>query len=159
MTTTAETFLILLVEDNPADVYLVRKALEHEGSKFQLILMPDGAEALAFIRREGPYSERPVPDVAVLDLNLPKNEGAEVLESLRKSKDLSNVPVVIMTSTASVAERQRVERFGAERYITKPCDLDEYLQIGSVVREVIQAARAAGRRDPRQANNVDAPSS
>lgn len=155
MTTTAATFLILLVEDNSADVYLVRKALEHEGSKFQLILMPDGAEALAFIRREDPYSERPVPDVAVLDLNLPKNEGAEVLETLRKSKDLSNVPVVIMTSTASVAERQRVERFGAERYITKPCDLDEYLQIGSIVRDVILESRAAGRRDPELVNNVD----
>lgn len=156
MTTTGESFLILLVEDNSADVYLVRKALEHAGSKFELIVMPDGAEALAFVRGEGPYAGRPVPDVAVLDLNLPKNEGVEVLETLRKSKDLSKVPVVIMTSTASRVERQRVERFGADRYITKPCDLDEYLQIGAVLRDVIRTARVAGRREAQPAGSAEA---
>src|SRR5947207_11161569 len=80
----AEPFRILLVEDNDADVYLLRKALENAALNFELIVIDDGAEALAYARSEGKYSGAARPDAAVLDMNLPKSEGTEVLEALRR---------------------------------------------------------------------------
>jgi CheY-like chemotaxis protein len=133
----AEPFRILLVEDNDADVYLFGKALEDAGVNYELIEIDDGAEALAFVRGEGDFREAQRPDIAVLDMNLPKNEGMEVLEALRMSKDLSKLPVVVMTSSASPAERARMERLGVDRFVTKPPDLAEFLQIGSVVKELL----------------------
>src|SRR5215471_4441512 len=96
-------FRILLVEDNAADTWLLRKALQNAALNFELIQIEDGAEALAFVRGEGEYAGSVTPDLAVVDLNLPKNDGVEVLEALRKSKSFSNVPVVIVTSSTSRA--------------------------------------------------------
>ena len=138
----AEPFRILLVEDNDADVYLLRKALENAGLNFELIIIDDGAEALAYARSEGIYSRAARPDAAVLDMNLPKSEGTEVLEALRSNERLSGVPVVILTSSASPAERLRMERLGVQRFITKPPDLEEFLQIGNVVADLLHKAKS-----------------
>ncbi|MFN0103301.1 MAG: response regulator [Bryobacteraceae bacterium] len=134
-----EPFRILLVEDNAADVYLFRKALAGAGLNFELTVITDGAEALAFVRREGKYAESPVPDLAILDLNMPKHDGADVLEAMRQSSHLANVPVVVTSSSTSPRERTRVERLGIERYIRKPPGLDEFLQIGTVLKQILQA--------------------
>jgi CheY-like chemotaxis protein len=107
-----------------------------------LIVIEDGAEALAFARQDGPSAANLVPDLAVLDLNLPKNEGVEVLKAMRENPRLAHVPVVITSSSASTRERAAVEQLGVERYIAKPPDLDSFLEIGAVVKEVLLARRA-----------------
>ena len=135
--TEAQTFHILLVEDNPADIYLFREALKAAGLNFELTVIENGADGLAFARRQGEYAASCVPDLAVLDLNLPKSGGASVLEAMRQSKDLERVPVFIMSSSASAHEQARARELGVERFITKPPDLEEFLQIGHVVKEVL----------------------
>jgi CheY-like chemotaxis protein len=142
-------FRVLLVEDNAADIYLLRQALKEAALEVELTIIEDGEEGLAFARHQGKYADFPAPDLAVLDMNLPKNSGAEVLEAMRLDKELSKVPVAVMTSSASPAEQLKAKRLGVERYITKPPDLEDFLQIGHVLREVLieSAARqqAAGR--------------
>jgi chemotaxis family two-component system response regulator Rcp1 len=144
-----ELFRILLVEDNAADIYLFRKALVKAEVPFELIVIEDGADALAFVRGEGKYAGRPVPDLAVLDLNLPKYEGTEVLAAMRETETLANVPVVITSSSPSPRDRAKVELFHVERYITKPPDLEDFLKIGGVLKEVLLAGKA--RRPPQRA--------
>jgi CheY-like chemotaxis protein len=108
----SELFHILLVEDNAADVYLFRKALETAEVNFELTVISDGAEALTFVGREGKYSEHPVPDLAVLDLNLPRKGGDEILEAIHASRYFANVPVVIASSSSSPGEQSRVQQTG-----------------------------------------------
>jgi two-component system, chemotaxis family, response regulator Rcp1 len=136
-----EMVRILLVEDNAGDVYLFRKALENAELNFELNVIEDGAEALAFARQEGKYAGSPVPDLALLDLNLPKNEGIEVLKAMRHNSHLSKVPVVITSTSATPRERADAERLGVQRYIMKPLDLESFLQIGTVLKEIILSRR------------------
>jgi chemotaxis family two-component system response regulator Rcp1 len=142
-TATAKSFHILLVEDNPADIYLFREALKGAGVNFELTVIENGADGLAFARRQGAYAESSIPDLAVLDLNLPKGGGASVLEAMRGNKDLRSVPAFIMSSTSGGHERARAMELGIERFITKPADLEEFLQIGEVVKDVLLKQRAA----------------
>lgn len=137
-----ELFRILLVEDNAGDVYLFQKALEEAQIRFELISMLDGARALAFVRREGTYADSPAPDLAVLDLNLPKNGGLQVLRAIRESQHLAKIPVVVVSSSASPQDLVKSQRLGIERYITKPPDLDGFLQTGQIFREILMASRS-----------------
>lgn len=125
------------MEDNAGDIYLFRQALKSAGLDFELTVIEDGAEALAFVRREGKYSASPTPDLAVLDLNLPKSSGTEVLEAMRQSKDFSNMPVAVMSSSATPREQAKMEQLGISRYITKPPNLEDFLQIGEVLKQVL----------------------
>jgi CheY-like chemotaxis protein len=143
----SELFHILLVEDNAADVYLFRKALETAEVNFELTVISDGAEALTFVGREGKYSEHPVPDLAVLDLNLPRKGGDEILAAIRANRHFANVPVVIASSSSSPGEQSRVQQLGVERYLQKPPDLEEFLQIGMVLKQILLAG-SGGRRLP-----------
>lgn len=105
---TGDLVRILLLEDSVGDIYLFRKALESVGLNFELIVFEDASEALAFARQEGKYAGGPVPDLALLDLNLPMGEGVEVLRAMRRSLHLSKVPVVITSASASpVSARKR----------------------------------------------------
>jgi two-component system response regulator len=135
-------FQILLVEDNRADVYLFRKALENTKLSFELTVISDGSEALDFVGREGKYADSPVPDLAILDLNLPKNDGSQVLEAIRRSQYFSKVPVVITSSSTSPHERIQVERLGIAKYFRKPPHLEEFLQIGDDVRQLLLQSKA-----------------
>jgi len=130
-------FRILLVEDNAADTYLLRRALKDAGLNVELTVIEDGAEALAFVRHEGKYAARPIPDLAVLDLNLPKLGGATVLHALRQNTDLCHVPVAIMTSSTGPREQVKAEELGDGRFITKPPDLEDFLKIGQVLKEML----------------------
>ena len=136
-----ELFRILVVEDNTADVYLFRKALESAELNFELTVIEDGAEAIAFVLGEGKYAGSPAPALAVLDLNLPKNEGTEVLQAIRQSKHLANLPVVIMSSSASPSDRVKAEQLRVERFIVKPSNLEDFLKIGTVLKEVLLESR------------------
>jgi CheY-like chemotaxis protein len=129
--------LILLVEDNDADVYLFRKALENADLKFELTVMQDGADALGFVRGEGQYSARLVPDLVVLDLNLPKGGGIQVLQAIREREAFSEVPVAVVSSSASPQDRDETGKLGVNRYIRKPHDLEEFLKIGQIFKELL----------------------
>jgi chemotaxis family two-component system response regulator Rcp1 len=137
-----QPFHILLLEDNPADVYLFRQALKHARLDVELTVIENGADGLAFARRQGAYAESAIPDLAVLDLNLPKGGGATVLDAMRGNKDLCSVPAFIITSSAGPREQARAMELGIERFITKPQDLEEFLQIGEIVKDVLLNKRA-----------------
>lgn len=141
----AQTFKILLMEDNPADVYLFRESLKAAELKVDLTIIENGADGLAFARREDQYAEYPVPDLAVLDLNLPKIGGVPILEAMRQNKDLEGVPVFIMTSTSGPREKARAMELGIDRFITKPQDLEDFLKIGYLVKETLLKS-AAGQK-------------
>ena len=138
----AECFNVVLIEDNEADVYLLRKGFEQTGLSIKVTVIEDGAEALAFTRGEGKYQGAPVPDLAVIDLNLPKKGGIEILEAMRRSERLSAVPVVIMTSSASPSDQRLMESFGVAQFLTKPADLDAFLQMGAVVTDLLAKGKA-----------------
>src|ERR1041385_4315399 len=120
---------ILLVEDNPGDARLTREALRDAKVRNNLHVAPDGVEALAFLRRQGKHAAVPKPDLILLDLNLPKKDGREVLEAVKQDDQLRHIPVVILTT--SPAERDIVEssRLRANAYVTKPVDLEQFLRV------------------------------
>ena len=138
---------ILLVEDNSADVYLFRKALMGAGVTFELIIIPDGGQAMAFIRGEEHYADSPIPDLAILDISLQKKDGIQVLEALRAAERFAAMPVVLASSAAEPPARVNLEHLRVARYIPKPPDLESFLQIGVVVKEILaqSQARRAGQ--------------
>lgn len=120
---------ILLVEDNPGDVRLTEKAFEDVQLSNNLQVVNDGVEAMKFLRREGSYEYAPRPDIVLLDLNLPKKNGDEVLKEVKDDEDLRDIPVVILTS--SDAEEDVVETYNnyANAYLTKPVDFDGFTDV------------------------------
>lgn len=120
---------VLLVEDSPGDVRLTREALKDAKVHINLHVASDGVEAMAFLRREGEHANVPRPDLILLDLNLPKKDGREVLEEIKESPAMKSVPVVILTTSASEADILRSYRLHANCYITKPVDLDGFLKV------------------------------
>lgn len=129
-------FDILLFEDNAPDVFLVQTALESAGLRFRLEVCSDGGEGLNRIRDciGGGVS---YPDLLLLDLNLPKYNGEKILEELRNTADGRKIPVVVLTSSDSPKDRQRAASFGIKHFFRKPPDLDEFLQLGQVVKSVL----------------------
>jgi two-component system, chemotaxis family, response regulator Rcp1 len=120
---------VLLVEDNPGDVRLTREALKEGKVWNNLSHVPDGVEALAFLRRQGRYADAPRPDVILLDLNLPKKDGREVLEEVKSDPDLRSIPVVVLTSSEAERDIARAYALHANCYITKPVDLDQFITV------------------------------
>lgn len=144
----SRVFRIFLAEDNEADVYLLRLALKKAQVNADLIVVTDGAAALAFGRDPWKQPGGALPDLALLDLNLPKKNGAEVLEAMRLNPELADVPIVILTSSFSPLERAKMEKLGVARYLTKPPDLDGYMRIGGVVKEILlERAEAQATKD------------
>jgi CheY-like chemotaxis protein len=126
----------LLAEDNPGDVLLIREALTLAGLEFQLDVMQDGEQISNFMDRideEG----LPRPHVVLLDLNLPRRTGDEILLKMRQSPEWTGVPVVVVTSSNSPYDRDRAARLGANHYFRKPADYEEFMRLGAVVRSVI----------------------
>jgi CheY-like chemotaxis protein len=128
-------FRILVVEDNPDDVGLLRRALKYAGLECALTVVDDGADALALVRQSRLAAD--APDLAIIDLNLPKHGGLEVVEEIRANSSLAHLPVVILSSSSSPRERAMIERLQVLRHIVKPPDLDEFLRIGCDVRELL----------------------
>jgi chemotaxis family two-component system response regulator Rcp1 len=120
---------VLLVEDSSGDVRLTREAFRDAKVHINLHVASDGIKAMAFLRREGEHANVPRPDLILLDLNLPKKDGREVLEEIKESPALKSIPVVILTTSASEADILRSYRLHANCYITKPVDLDGFLEV------------------------------
>ncbi len=125
---------IVLVDDNPADVLLLEKALRHHHIAYELTCYEDGERAITAMSQQN----FAVPDLIILDLNLPKQEGFAVLRVIRSRPALVNVPVAILTSSNAVRDRHRVELQKIERYIHKPPGLEEFLeQVGQAVKDLL----------------------
>jgi CheY-like chemotaxis protein len=120
---------VLLVEDNPGDAQLTRMALGDGKMCINLSLAEDGVEALEFLRRQGKYANAPHPDLILLDLNLPKKDGREVLADIRSDPALKRIPVVILTTSESDADILQAYNLAANCYITKPVDFEQFVKI------------------------------
>jgi CheY-like chemotaxis protein len=131
---------IFVVEDNPGDVMLLKMALEDAEVDCELTVVSDGGEALAYVQQLGTQA----PDLVLLDLNLPKNDGIEILSVLRRNPSFLEVPVVILTSSSSPREMARIEGLQITRYLTKPLDFDEYLKIGVILKNLLKERTTRG---------------
>jgi CheY-like chemotaxis protein len=125
---------ILLVEDNPGDARLTREALAMSTIRHQLHHARDGEEAIAFLRREGPFAGAPQPDLILLDLNLPVVDGTTLLEEVRSSEELKETPVVIMTGETAEHSEEEFRSLDVQGYLVKPVDIDQFLELVEKLR-------------------------
>jgi len=126
---------ILLVEDNPGDVRLTQEAFRDSKIRNKLHVVGDGVEAMAFLRRGGKYAEVPRPDLILLDLNLPKKDGREVLAEIKTQEDLRRIPVVILTISKAEEDILKSYDLHANCYITKPVDLEQFIKVVKTIED------------------------
>lgn len=129
---------ILLIEDAEPDVFLVREALKNAGLDFELDVLDDGEKAVNFIDTLDRNGEKKCPALVLLDLNLPKRTGDQILEHMRHSERCKDVPVVIVTSSDSPRDKAEAARLGATQYFRKPSRLDEFMRLGPLVRKLVE---------------------
>jgi two-component system, chemotaxis family, response regulator Rcp1 len=129
---------ILLAEDNSADVYLIREALKEHGVHSPVRLASDGEDVLRIVSSQDPTSADPDLGLIILDLNLPRHDGIEILERLRENAKLAHVPVVVLTSSDSPRDRLIATKLGAARYLRKPSSLEQFLSLGAVFKELLE---------------------
>ena len=141
---------ILLAEDNPGDILLVKQALEEHRIGHELQVVEDGAAALNFIVRMGSPGNPPCPDVLLLDMNLTKVDGPRVLAEFRKHPQCLHTPVIVISSSDAQKDRERMAALGVARYFRKPSDLDAFMQLGAVVLEVVSENDQPGARSPEE---------
>ncbi|MEU4083197.1 response regulator [Streptomyces aureus] len=149
MTTPAGTPIdVLLVEDDPGDELMTREAFEDNKIGNTLHVVRDGEEALDFLYRRGAHTEAPRPDLILLDLNLPKYDGRQVLEKIKSDPSLSHIPVVVLTTSAAEEDILRSYKLHANAYVTKPVDLDQFIaavrQIDDFFVQVVRLPRQNG---------------
>ncbi|HXM53693.1 MAG TPA: response regulator [Candidatus Binatus sp.] len=130
-----ELVQILLVEDNPGDVRLTREALKEAKFRNTLQVVGDGVEALAYLRQEGQYGGAMRPHLIMLDLNLPRMDGREVLAAIKKDADLRRIPVVVLSSSEAETDIARAYDLHANAYVTKPVDIAHFLQVVKSIEE------------------------
>ena len=126
---------ILLVEDNPGDVRLMQESFKESKVRNTLHVVRDGVEALAFLRGGGEYADAPRPDLVLLDLNLPKKDGREVLAEIKEDPDLKRIPVVVLTISKAEEDILKSYNLHANCYITKPIDLEQFLGVVKAIDE------------------------
>jgi CheY-like chemotaxis protein len=129
----ADLISVLLVEDDPGDVLLIREAFDDHKVGNRLTVVSDGVEAMEYVRGEGEYAGRVRPDLILLDLNLPRKSGAEVLTEIKSDPELSMIPVVVLTTSQSEEDVMRSYKMHANAYITKPVDFDRF---GEIVHQI-----------------------
>jgi CheY-like chemotaxis protein len=124
---------VLLVEDDPGDALMTQEAFEHHKIRNSLHIVKDGVEALEFLRREGQYKDAPRPGLILLDLNLPRKDGREVLSEIKNDAELRSIPVVVLTTSEAEEDILRSYSLYANAYVTKPVDFDRFIE---VVRQI-----------------------
>ncbi|MBM7055470.1 MULTISPECIES: response regulator [Streptomyces] len=146
MNTPAQPIEVLLVEDDPGDELMTREAFEDNKIRNTLHVVRDGQEALDFLYRRGEYTDAPRPDLVLLDLNLPKYDGRQVLEQIKADPELSLIPVVVLTTSSAEEDILRSYKLHANAYVTKPVDLDQFI---AAVRQIdeffVTVVRLPGR--------------
>ncbi len=126
---------VLLVEDNESDIYLIRRALSEADFPHVLTVLSDGAEARAFLEREGVTTEDPLPEIVLLDMNLPRVNGSALVELFRDRPALQNIPVVLLSSSQAPQDLARADELRRGIYFVKPSDLESFMDIGRRVKE------------------------
>jgi len=126
---------ILLVEDNPGDVRLTREALKESKVRNNIFVVEDGVEAMKFLRRQGKYEDKPRPDLILLDLNLPRKSGREVLAEVKSDDNLKRIPVCVLTVSRDEQDIIRAYNLHANCYITKPLDFEQFMNITKSIEE------------------------
>jgi CheY-like chemotaxis protein len=129
MMTKAELIEVLLVEDDEGDVVMTREALDEGKVLNRLHVVGDGVEAIEFLRREGQYAEAPRPDLILLDLNLPRRDGRQVLAEVKGDEDLRRIPIVVLTTSEAEEDILRSYDLHANAYVTKPVDFDRFVAV------------------------------
>ena len=130
-----EAIEVLLVEDNEGDVRLTQEALKEGKLLIHLNVVRDGLQAISFLRREGTYAEAPLPDLILLDLNLPRKDGREVLQEIKADPVLMHIPVVVLTTSAAESDVLTTYGLHANCYITKPIDMEQFIRIVQLLEE------------------------
>ena len=137
---------VLLVEDDRGDTLMIKEAFADNKVRNRLNCVADGVEALAFLRREGEYADAPRPDLVLLDLNLPRKDGREVLQEIKNDPELRTIPVVVLTTSEAEEDILRSYELHANAYVTKPVDFDRFIevvrQIDEFFVEVVRLPRA-----------------
>ncbi|MGZ4526362.1 MAG: response regulator [Mycobacterium sp.] len=128
MTSAGRAIDILLVEDDPGDELITREAFEHNKLKNRLHVAHDGEEGLDYLYRRGKFQDAPRPDLILLDLNLPKYDGRQLLEKVKSDPDLARIPVVVLTTSSAEEDILRSYKLHANAYVTKPVDLDQFMK-------------------------------
>ena len=137
---------VLLVEDDPGDVLMTREAFEDNKLRNRLSVVSDGVSALEFLRKEGEHVDAPTPDLILLDLNLPRMDGREVLQALKADADLRSIPVVVLTTSEAEEDVVRSYSLHANAYITKPVDFDRFIEVVRQIDEFfVEVVRLPGR--------------
>jgi len=126
---------ILLVEDNPGDIRLTREAFRDSKIQNELYVAQDGVEALQFLRQEGEFADMPIPDIILLDLNLPRKSGREVLHEIKNDDQLKMIPVVVLTTSDDERDVVASYKLHANCYITKPVDINQFVTIVQNIQE------------------------
>jgi CheY-like chemotaxis protein len=129
----AKSIEVLLVEDDPGDTLMIQEAFEENKVRNRLTCVTDGVQALEMLRREGEHANAPRPDLVLLDLNLPRKDGREVLAEIKGDDDLGTIPVVILTTSQAEEDVLRSYRLHANAYVTKPVDFERFIE---VVRQI-----------------------
>lgn len=139
---------LVLVEDSPADVFLVKEAMREEGLDFHMEVAEDGESATELLKRLETLEEGNVPNLLVLDLNVPRKSGAQVLAELRGGRRGSRIPVIVISSSDSPADRRRAFELGATEYFRKSSSLAEFMRLGKLIRRLYEehGAAVAGRK-------------
>lgn len=120
---------ILLVEDNPGDVRLTQEAFKESKREVNLMVLMDGVDVLSFLRKENKYADNPTPDLILLDLNLPRKDGREVLAEIKADPDLKRIPIIVLTTSNAEQDIQKVYSLHANAYINKPVDYDRFFEV------------------------------
>jgi len=133
---------IVVIDDNPGDIELLRMALEGAGVDCTLSVLDNGRDAMEFVQRLGPFAGIPAPDLVILDLNLPSNDGVEILQAMRSGDAFPDVAVVVLSSSSSPREKSRAASLRVKRFIMKPPDLDAFMKIGVTLGELLAEKRS-----------------
>jgi CheY-like chemotaxis protein len=149
---TDQPFQIILVEDAEPDVFLVREALQMGGLDFNLRVLDDGEKAVEFIEKVDSSEAETCPHLVLLDLNLPRKTGTQVLERMRQSQRCRRVPVIILTSSDSPKDKEQTARLGANQYFRKPSRLTEFMRLGQIVRELLGSRSLEAESEESPAN-------
>ena len=133
---------ILVIEDNGSDVFLLDRALKKQDFPFELVHLLNGGEGLAFIRRQGAYADVAIPNLILVDLNLSKYTGEDILREIRSATHLAGVPVCVWSSSRSRRDEALLKDLGVSQFITKPSGLDQFMEIGKIIKNLLTAAEA-----------------
>ncbi len=141
-TTIVRPAWIVVIEDNDSDVFLLDRALKMQDLRFEILHLLNGREALAFIRRQGAYAGTAIPNLILMDLNLSKYTGEDILREIRGANHLTGVPVCAWSSSQSLRDRSMLQDLGVSQFITKPAGLDQFLAIGKLIKDLLTVPTA-----------------